>query len=201
LTALAESGREQFYVMDGYFGHGTVSHFAVRTAGNAADVGGAIRNRMAMLSRDIGVTDMRTMDSVVDDARAGARFPLFLLGVFGGIAWTLSGIGLFGIVSTAVYERTPELGIRSALGATPAGLFTSVVRQGLVLCVLGLAVGIPASIGLSRFLSSLLVGIGPSDPASLVSAGIAFLLVSAVAASLPAYRALKIDPAKTLREQ
>jgi putative ABC transport system permease protein len=154
---------------------------------------------MAMLSPEISVTGMRTMDSVVADAQAGTRFSLILLGVFGGIAWVLSGIGLFGIVSAAVHERTSELGIRIALGAMPTTLFTSVVQQGLVLCALGLAVGVPASIGLTRFMSSLLVGIQPSDPAALVSAGVAFLLIAAIASSLPAYRAVNIDPATTLR--
>jgi predicted permease len=198
LTALADVGREQFYVTDGYW-YGAVSQFAVRTHGEPAELGGAIRKQMAMLSPEISVTGMRTMDSVVADAQAGTRFSLILLGVFGGIAWVLSGIGLFGIVSAAVHERTSELGIRIALGAMPTTLFTSVVQQGLVLCALGLAVGVPASIGLTRFMSSLLVGIQPSDPAALVSAGVAFLLIAAIASSLPAYRAVNIDPATTLR--
>jgi putative ABC transport system permease protein len=126
-------------------------------------------------------------------------FHLILLGVFGGIAWVLSGIGLFGIVSAAVLERTSELGIRIALGAIPTALFASVVQQGLVLCGLGLAVGVSASIMLTRFMSSLLVGIEPTDPAALVSAGLAFLLIAAIASSLPAYKAVNIDPANTLR--
>ncbi|MBV8904745.1 MAG: ABC transporter permease, partial [Acidobacteriia bacterium] len=201
LTALAELGREQFYLTDGYWGHGTVSHFAVRTRGDPAAVGDTIRKRMQMLSPEISVTGMRTMDSIVAEAQAGTRFPLFLLGLFGGIAWVLSGIGLFGIVSAAVHERTSEIGLRIALGAMPAALFASVLRRGLVLCALGLAVGISASIGLTRFMSSLLVGIKPTDPAALVAAGVAFLLISAIASSVPAYRAVNIDPATTLREE
>lgn len=201
LTALAELGREQFYVTDGYWGYGAVSHFAVRTRGDPAQVGGAVRRQMAMLSPEIAVTGMRTMDSVVADAQTETRFPLFLLGIFGAIAWMLSGIGLFGIISAAVHERTSEIGIRIALGATPTGLFTSVVQQGLVLCGLGLALGVPASIGLARFMSSLLVGIEPTDPVSLVFASVAFLLISAMASSLPAYKTINIDPATTLREQ
>ncbi len=199
LTALANAGREQFYVTDGYWGHGAVSHFAVRTRGDPAAVGGAIRKQMATLSPEIAVTGMRTMDSAVADAQAGTRFSLFLLGVFGGIAWMLSGIGLFGIISAAVQERTSELGLRSALGATPTTLFASVVQQALVLCALGLAVGVPLSVGLTRFLSSLLVGIEPTDPAALVWAGFAFVLISAIASSIPAYKAVNIDPATTLR--
>jgi predicted permease len=201
LTALAELGREQFYLTDGYWGHGTVSHFAVRTRNDPAEVGGAIRKQMQMLSPEIAVTSMRTMDNVVADAQAGTRFPLILLGVFGGISWVLSGTGLFGIVSAAVHERTSELGIRIALGAMPTALFTSVVQQGLVLCALGLAIGVAASIGLTQFMSSILVGIEPTDPATLVSAGVAFILISAIASSVPAYKAVNIDPVMTLREQ
>ncbi len=124
-----------------------------------------------------------------------------LLGLFAGLAVGLAAIGLYGVISYAVAQRTHELGIRTALGATRADVLTMIVRQGLVLVLLGVAIGIPAAVGLTRVIASQLFGITPTDPATFAAASVVFVGIALLACSIPAHRATKVDPLVALRAE
>jgi len=124
-----------------------------------------------------------------------------LLSGFAGIALLLSAIGLYGLLSYMVVQRTPEIGLRLALGAQKADVLSIIVRRGLTLALVGLGTGLFISGMMTRLLSGMLYGIRPSDPITFAAATVILLLVSLAATGLPAYRAARLDPLKTLREQ
>ncbi len=124
-----------------------------------------------------------------------------LLSGFAGIALLLSAIGLYGLLSYIVVQRTPEIGLRIALGAQKADVLSMIVRRGLTLALVGLGDRIVISAMMTRLLSGMLYGIRPSDPITFAAVTAILLLVSLAATGLPAYRAARLDPLKTLREQ
>ncbi len=124
-----------------------------------------------------------------------------LLGLFAGLAVALAVIGLYGVIAYAVAQRTQELGVRTALGATRADVFRLVVRQGLVLALLGVAIGIPAAVALTRVIASQLYGVTATDPATLAAAAVLFVSIALLACSIPARRATKVDPLVALRAE
>jgi ABC-type antimicrobial peptide transport system permease subunit len=140
------------------------------------------------------------MESVVSDSLAGQRFTLRLLGVFATLALLLGAIGLYGTLSCAVAERTRELGIRRALGATDREILGVVADQGLRLTTLGLAAGMLVALAGTRLLQGLLFGVQPTDPATLVLVAITMLFAAAIAAVVPALRAVRLDPLEILRD-
>ena len=137
----------------------------------------------------------------MEEARASARFSLLLLGVFAAFAALLAGVGLYGVLSTVVRQRTAEIGVRMALGARPATIFTLIVGNGLRLSLAGLLIGVVAALGLTRFLRSLLVGVKAADPETFAAMAALFLLLAAAASWLPASRAAGLDPSAALREE
>jgi putative ABC transport system permease protein len=144
---------------------------------------------------------MQPVETLVSHAQAGTRFALTLISVFGIIAGVLAGVGLYGVLSTAVRQRTAEIGVRMALGAEPVHIFRLVIGQGLRLSLIGVAAGLIAAFGLTRLLSAMLVGIQATDPATFVVVALAFLFVAAVASLLPARRAAALDPSSALRDE
>ncbi len=124
-----------------------------------------------------------------------------LLGLFAGLGVALAAIGLYGVIGYGVAQRTHELGVRTALGATRTDVFTLVVRQGLVLALLGVAIGIPAAVGLTRVIASQLFGVTPTDPATLAAAAVMFVSIALLACSIPARRATTVDPLAALRAE
>jgi putative ABC transport system permease protein len=151
------------------------------------------------VNRDI-VVKARPMSDEVRDAMAQDRIVAELSGFFGGLALLLAGLGLYGVTSYAVTRRRAELGIRMALGAAPAMVIRLVLARVSVLVAIGVAVGAALALGAARFVTALLYGLEPRDPATLVGAAIALAAVGALAGGLPAYRASRIDPAEVLRE-
>ena len=151
------------------------------------------------IDRNLPISAVQTMDAVVDDATAESRFYLVLLTVFAGIAIVLASVGIFGVMSYAVARRTHEIGIRVALGAEPRAVVRMIVGQGTLIALSGAAIGLAASLLLTRLMAGLLYGVAPRDPATL--AGVSGLLigVAALASYLPARRAAKIDPLVALR--
>jgi len=135
----------------------------------------------------------------VKRAQAGTRFSLLLIGVFAVIAALLAGVGLYGVLSNAVRQRTAEIGVRMALGATPGSVFKLVVGHGLRLSAIGLAAGMVAAFGLTRAMTSMLVGVNATDPATIMAMAGLFLIIAAVASGLPARRAARVDPLVALR--
>ena len=131
----------------------------------------------------------------------GTRFDLLLIGLFATIAALLAAIGLYGVVASTVRQRTSEIGLRIALGAKPSGVVKLVIVQGLTLGAVGIGIGLVASAGLTRVMTSMLVGIQPTDPTTYAVMSALFFLVTAMACWLPARRAGGIDPMVALREE
>ncbi len=142
-----------------------------------------------------------TMDALLASSTVQEKFWMQLLGLFAGLAVTLAVIGLYGVISYAVAQRTHELGIRMALGAARTDVLTLIVRQGLVLVLLGVAIGIPAAVALTRLIASQLFGVTPTDPATFAAASVLFVSIALLACSIPAHRATKVDPMVALRAE
>jgi putative ABC transport system permease protein len=202
VTSLAEVGREQIYFPDAFLGSGVIQSWALRTGSEPAAYENQVRATVKALDPQLLITKMQTADSVVYDSQAGTRFSLLLISVFAVIAALLAGVGLYGVISTSVRQRTSEIGVRMAMGAERADILRLVVAQGMRLSAAGIVIGVIGSIFLGRVISALLVGgIKPTDVTTYVAMTAAFLAISALASWLPARRASSLDPVKALREQ
>lgn len=202
LRSLADRGREQIFLIDGFWGIGISRHWALRTTGDPVKYAAAVRAEIAKFAPGrLAVTEIQTMDTTVDQAQSTTRFHLLLIGIFAVMATVLAGVGLYGVLSSAVGQRTAEIGIRMALGAAPGGIFRTVIGRGLALSGAGIAIGFAAAAGLTRAMTSMLVGVKPTDPATFAMMTVLFLLVAAIACWVPARRAAGLDPIAALREE
>jgi putative ABC transport system permease protein len=199
-VSLADPGREQIYFTDGFVGHGQANVFGVRTSGDPWRYAEQVRRNIRALNSQLLVTEMLPMSEYVRLAQAGTRFSLLLIGSFAVISALLAGVGLYGVLSTIVRQRTAEIGVRMAIGAAPRNIFSLIVGNGLRLTVVGIFVGILAAFGLTRLMTSMLVNIKPSDPATFVSVALLFIVIALIASWLPAVRASKLDATVALRE-
>ena len=200
-TSLADPGREQIYFTDGYVSYGAIATWAIRTLGDPARMAGAVRNELAKLGPKVLITEMQPMDALVEKAQSGTRFSLLLIGVFATVAALLAGVGLYGVLSTVVRQRTAEIGVRMALGAAPLRIFSQVVGHGLRLSAVGIAIGVSAALVVTRAIASLLVGVSRTDPLTFAAMALLFLAVAALACWVPALRAAGLDPSSALREE
>jgi predicted permease len=175
--------------------------FAIRTALPPLSIAGAVQRVVAATDRAIPVAEMKTEEQQVAESIGTERLFAGLVSAFGGIAALLAAIGLYGVMAYAVARRTVEIGIRLALGARRATVQWMVLRQSLWMILLGLAIGIPAALALTRFVQNKLFGIQPSDPVSFAAAAILITMVGAVAAWIPARRAARVDPIQALRNE
>jgi putative ABC transport system permease protein len=147
------------------------------------------------------VTDMQPTEALVEKAQASTRFSLLLIGSFAVIAALLAGVGLYGVLATVVRQRTAEIGIRMAVGAQSRNIFQLVVGQGLSLAGIGIAAGLIAAFFLTRGMTTILVGVMASDPATYIVMAVEFFLIAAVASWLPASRASSLNPIVALRDE
>jgi putative ABC transport system permease protein len=170
-------------------------------AGDPASYGSDIRTAIKMFDSHLLITEMQPVETLVDQAQAGTRFSLLLIGVFAVIAGLLADVGLYGVLSTVVRQRTAEIGIRMVLGAGPCRIFSLVVGQGLRLTGTGIAVGLIAALFLTRGMTTMLVGVKATDPATFATMAVVFFMIAAVACWLPARRAASLDPAVALRDE
>ena len=145
------------------------------------------------------VVQLATLDELVNRSTAGTRFQLMLVTVFAAVATILVAVGLYGVLSTMVRQRTSEIGVRMALGATPAGILSLVVEHGLRLSVIGMALGLAAAFALTQLMGSMLVGVKATDPLTYAVMVLVFLVIAAMSAWLPARRAARLDPTSALR--
>jgi putative ABC transport system permease protein len=173
----------------------------VRTAGDPLALVGPARRALFELAPDAPLYDVAPMARRVADAMGFARLSAALLGVFAAVALVMAALGVFGVLSFAVTQRTRELGIRIALGAAPAAVRRMVVAQGLVLVALGLALGLAGALALTRLMSSLLYGVQPTDPVTYAGVVAVLVAIAALASWLPARRATQVDPIIALRAE
>ena len=160
-----------------------------------------IKEQIAALDRDQSVSDIATMEENIDDSLASQRLTMTLLSVFAGLALILASIGLYGVMALIVTQRTRELGIRFALGASRGDVLRLVLGQGAVLVGIGLATGLLGAFVVSRALRSVLYNVAPLDPAALISALLTLSLVALIACFVPARRASRVDPIEALRAE
>lgn len=175
------------------------SYFVLRTDGDPASLAPAVRARIAEIDPRLSPGGFTTMAARLDTVLRQPRFQLALIGLFALIATVLAGVGIFGVISFAVAQRAPEMGIRMALGARKAQIFGMVLGRGAALATAGAAIGLVVALALSRFLSGLLFGVSVADPVTLAATAAVALFTAAVACLVPAWRATRGDPAAPLR--
>jgi putative ABC transport system permease protein len=171
----------------------------VRTAGDPEAMTAAVRSEMQAIDKDLPVYNIKTMEQVISESVAPRRLNMLLLGTFGGLALVLAAVGLYGVMSYSVSQRTREIGIRMALGANQRAVMKLVLSHGMILALIGVAVGVGASLLLTRLMSSLLYGVSVTDTATFAVISLMLIGVASVASYIPARRAMKVDPMVALR--
>ena len=171
----------------------------VRTAMDPRSVAAAVRSEIWKIDSEIPVQRMRTMGEVISESAAPRRFQMLLVLLFAASALLLASLGIYGVVSYTVAQRTNEIGIRVALGAHTADVYGMVLRQGLTPVVLGLVAGVAGALALGRLLTSLLFEVSPADPLTISAVIVALAAVAAFACTVPALRATRVDPMSALR--
>jgi predicted permease len=171
----------------------------VRTALPPAELAAAVRVALKPVDPNLAANEFRTLQQLVDKSVSPRRFVVLLLGGFAVFALILASLGIYAVISYSVSQRTQEIGIRMALGATSGDLQASILRQTLVLAAVGMLVGVVASWALARALSGLLFGVTATDPVTFAGMLIVLTTVAALAGYLPARRASRIDPMIALR--
>jgi len=174
---------------------------AVRTVNGDAGVVQSVREIVSRLDADAPVSEVETMSALVSGAASSSRSVTLLFASFAGIAFLLGAVGIYGVISFFVSQRSREIGIRVALGAQPGQILKMVMREGLSMIVAGVAIGLVAAIALTRLLGGLLYGVSPTDPISLAAVAALFALVAALACYVPARRAMRVDPVIAMRSE
>ena len=195
---LEAEGREQIYAPYTQFPRSTM-YLVLHTESAPLSLLGAARAEVRALDRTVPVSEVKTLEQQLDGSVAIRRLSMTLLLVFALLALVLAAVGIYGVMSYSVSRRTHEIGIRMALGAQPADVLKLVVRQGMVLTLIGVGVGLAASFGLTRFLESLLFGVTPTDPVTFAGVSALLAAVALLACYIPARRATQVDPMVALR--
>jgi putative ABC transport system permease protein len=172
----------------------------VRTTADAASAAPSMQRAIWSVNPRVSFAGIETLDGLLRDTLAPRRFTLTLLSGFALVAIVLASVGLYGLVSFSVTQRTTEIGIRMALGAGVPSVLALVMKEGLTVAWLGLAAGVAAAFVMTRYLSTMLFGVQPTDPMTFASLSVAVVAVSAVACYAPARRAARIDPIAAIRE-
>jgi predicted lysophospholipase L1 biosynthesis ABC-type transport system permease subunit len=175
--------------------------FAVRTAGDTTAILANLRDIVRQVESRASVDNVATVDQIVWNSIARPRFYAVLFALFAMVSVTLAAVGIFGLMAYLVAQRTREIGIRMALGAQRSEVMTGVLGQSAILIVIGVALGLGAAAGLSRYLEGMLFGLTPLDPATFATASLLFLVVALVASFVPARRATRVDPLVALRAE
>jgi len=171
----------------------------IRSTVEPESIAGSIREAVAQIDRTVPVSNVETMKRVVSTSVTQPRFNLFLVGFFSVVALLLSAAGIYGVTAYTVAQRTHELGIRLALGAQVGDVLQMIMREGMTVIAVGVALGLAAAFGLLRLMKSLLFGVSETDPLTYVGITLVLILVALIACYIPARRATKVDPLEALR--
>jgi len=186
-----------------YFPHPELTYdfmtLVIRTSGDPGAIATAVRNELRDIDSNQPVSDVRTMEQVMGETLARARFNTLLLGLFAGLAMLLSAVGIFGVMNYSVNLRTREIGIMVALGAQQSQILTLILRQGLILTLIGVGLGVAGALALTRVMSGMLYGVEATDPLTFAAIVALLTVVSMIACYLPARKATLVDPVIALR--
>jgi putative ABC transport system permease protein len=186
-----------------YFPHPELAYpfmtLVIRTGGDPAEIAPAVEREVRAIDPDQPISDVRTMNQVMADTLGRARFNTLLLALFAGLATLLAAVGIFGVMNYSVTLRTREIGLRMALGAQRGQVLMMILRQGLLLTLAGIGIGLIGALALTRIMSSLLFGVGASDPLTFTAIALLLAVVSLIACYIPARRATRVDPMIALR--
>jgi len=197
--SLDEAAEHQMYIpyaQDPNWGSLT---FVVRTAGEPAALAGSVREAIRAVDKAVPTYNLKTLNDVVSTSAAPRRLPMLLLSAFAGVAMLLAMLGIYGVTSYYVTQRTHEIGVRMALGAQIVDVLKLVLRRAMVLAVIGIGIGVAGAFAVTRYLTTLLFGVKPFDTITIVAVAFVLAAVVLVACLVPARRAAKIDPLEALR--
>jgi predicted permease len=180
---------------------GFMASLVVRTAGEPLAMASSVRAEMAQVDPDQGVLSVGTMRALLEDSIARPRLQALLVGAFAALALVMACVGLYGVLAYSVEQRRREMGVRVAIGASPKALLGLVVGEGVRLTAAGLVLGLAGALVATRYLASLLYGVGPTDPAVFLGVAAVLLMVAAAASYVPARQAMRVDPVVILRDE
>jgi ABC-type antimicrobial peptide transport system permease subunit len=176
-------------------------YLVVRTQVEPMTLAAAVRSAIWSVDADQPVSSVRSMREVLDADLTSRNTQMTLVGSFAVLALLLASVGLYGVLSYTVAQRTAEFGLRMALGAQASDVVSGVLRSALVLACIGIALGLAGAFGVTRFLSSFLFGVSPTDPATLGAVAALLVVVTMLASWVPARRAAGVDPMSALRSE
>ena len=200
-VSLTADGPEAGFFTDGYMGWGNAGRWVLRTSGDPNRLVQPMRQAVKGIDPLLAISEVQPMSVLVERAKGPTRFALVLIGVFAFIAVVLATVGLYGVLSSVVRQRTSEIGVRMALGAQKSNIFQLVIGHGLMLSGVGILIGGVSALALTRVMTSMLVGVKPTDPLTFGAIGVLFVGIAATASWLPARRAAGLDPTVALREE
>lgn len=198
---LTAEPKPQMYLTYEQVGFFAPRYLVVKTDVEPSSLAGAVRNAVWEVDKDQPVSNIATMEEVLSDSIARQRFSMLLLAIFAGVALVLAAVGIYGVMSYSVAQRTHEIGIRMALGAQTSAVLKLAVGYGLKLVLVGVVVGLIAAFLLTRVMSTLLFGVTPTDPMTFAVISAILIFVALIASYIPARRATKVDPVIALRYQ
>ena len=193
----AQAQPEMYTLLRGFW----YAFLVLRTTGKPAKVASMVREEVAAMDRGVPVYQIATMDELLSRSVAPKRFDLFLLALFAALALGLAAVGIYGVLAFSVSRRTPEIGLRLALGAHPGDVLRLIVGQGMKLVFTGIALGMAGAMALTRWMASLLYGVSATDPTTFAAVALLLTIVALLACCLPARRAMRVDPMAALRSQ
>jgi putative ABC transport system permease protein len=196
---LAAGAPAEFYVSCLQLGSWADMSLVVKATSQPLQVAAAVREQVLALDKEMATSEPRSVDELLASSLAGRRVNALLLALFAAMALLLAGVGIYGVMSYAVTQRTHELGLRMALGAARLDIVKLVVGEGLILTLLGVAAGLAGAWGLTRFLRGMLFGTRPTDPVTYAGVSVVLVAVALLACYIPARRATKVGPMEALR--